>query len=181
MASAMVTRCKRRINFQDRHHIISRFFFISDFGNVTNCKKIRSGSTFRRDLIGERWYAIRGGIGVRRSESCIGPMGIGWMLQHQMVRNSSTDNKGQNLKGGGEVPVGDQRRKKVTSMEKCDPAAKGLTMPRIKAKAKKKLETQIMTRSLATKFCTRIIGVGPVLRAFASMSMLEFDQFIYLF
>lgn len=177
MMPVMITRFKRRINFRDRHHhIISRFFFfINDFGNVTdcsnvnNCSKTGSGSTFRRDLIRERF-------GVGRSGFCIVPVGIRLMLQHQVARNySSTDNKGQSAIHGS-----DQKRKEVTSLEDCHQSVEGLKMTRIKTK--QQLETQIMIRPLVTRFCTRMSEIGPVIGIFASMSMLEFrSNFLFQF
>ncbi|XP_006652470.1 mitochondrial proton/calcium exchanger protein-like [Oryza brachyantha] len=60
--------------------------------------------------------------------------------------------------------------KKEASPEECDQAVEGLSTAKAKAKAKLVQEVQKSDHSIIQKFWARLLGIGPALRAVASMS-----------
>ncbi|KAL1803162.1 hypothetical protein ACET3Z_031809 [Daucus carota] len=60
--------------------------------------------------------------------------------------------------------------KKEASPEECDEAVEGLTTAKAKAKAKQLQESKKDTRSILEKVWAFFLGIGPALRAVASMS-----------
>lgn len=63
--------------------------------------------------------------------------------------------------------------KKEASPEECDEAVEGLTTAKAKAKAKQLQESKKDTRSILEKVWAFFLGIGPALRAVASMSRLK--------
>jgi hypothetical protein len=66
------------------------------------------------------------------------------------------------------------KRKKEASPEECDQAVEGLSTAKAKAKAKQVQESLKSSQSIVKKFWARILGIGPALRAVASMSRYMF-------
>jgi LETM1 and EF-hand domain-containing protein 1 len=66
------------------------------------------------------------------------------------------------------------KKKKEASPEECDQAVEGLSTAKAKAKAKQVQESLKVDQSVIQKFWARILGVGPALRAVASMSRSQF-------
>ncbi|XP_057777070.1 uncharacterized protein LOC130995696 [Salvia miltiorrhiza] len=62
------------------------------------------------------------------------------------------------------------KRKKEASPEECDQAVAGLSTAKAKAKAKKLQESQINVKLVLKKLWATFLGIGPALRAVASMS-----------
>ncbi|XP_047981076.1 mitochondrial proton/calcium exchanger protein-like isoform X2 [Salvia hispanica] len=62
------------------------------------------------------------------------------------------------------------KRKKEASPEECDQAVVGLSTAKAKAKAKKLHESQITVKPILKKLWATFLGIGPALRAVASMS-----------
>lgn len=62
------------------------------------------------------------------------------------------------------------KRKKEASPEECDQAVAGLSTAKAKAKAKKLLESQNTVKPALKKLWATFLGIGPALRAVASMS-----------
>ncbi|AQK72492.1 mitochondrial proton/calcium exchanger protein [Zea mays] len=99
------------------------------------------------------------------------PLGARSMLQS--VRASSTATAGQPKLDIDDEQSGDQkqnRKKKETSPEECDQAVEGLSTAKAKAKAKQVQESLKASQSAMQKFWARLLGIGPALRAVASMS-----------
>ncbi|XP_008791827.1 mitochondrial proton/calcium exchanger protein-like [Phoenix dactylifera] len=98
------------------------------------------------------------------------PLGIRWLSQS--VHTASTATAAQPEMGGGEEQNEDQNQKQIKEVlpEECDQAVEGLSTAKAKAKAKQMQESQKTTQSIMHKFWARILGIGPALRAIASMS-----------
>lgn len=113
------------------------------------------------------------GIGNGRSEF-ICPMGFRLMLQS--VRNASTATAGQRELGSDDEENEKQAAKtrKEASPQECDQAVEGLSTAKAKAKAKQLLESQKGAKSPLQKTWAMLLGIGPALRAVASMSRLDF-------
>lgn len=62
------------------------------------------------------------------------------------------------------------RTKKEASPEECDQAVVGLSTAKAKAKAKKLQESQSTVKPILNKLWATFLGIGPALRAVASMS-----------
>ena len=79
--------------------------------------------------------------------------------------------------------------KKEASPEECDEAVEDLTMAKAKAKSKQLQDSQISIKAVVKKIWAVLLGIGPALRAVASMSRLklyfipvqQIDSALYLF
>ncbi|RCV07229.1 hypothetical protein SETIT_1G227400v2 [Setaria italica] len=99
------------------------------------------------------------------------PFGARSMLQS--LRASSTATAGQPKLDIGDEQSEDQKqntKKKEASPEECDQAVEGLSNAKAKAKAKHVPESLKTSQSVIQKFWARLLGIGPALRAVASMS-----------
>lgn len=98
------------------------------------------------------------------------PMGARWLLPS--VRNASTATVSQPQTGPGDNPNEAQNQKQIkeASPEECDQAVEGLTAAKAKAKAKQVQDSQKATQSIIQKIWAKLLGIGPALRAIASMS-----------
>ncbi|OEL31940.1 LETM1 and EF-hand domain-containing protein 1, mitochondrial [Dichanthelium oligosanthes] len=99
------------------------------------------------------------------------PLGARSMLQS--LRTSSTATAGQpKLDIDDEQSEGQKQntKKKEASPEECDQAVEGLSTAKAKAKAKQTPESLKASQSVIQKFWARLLGIGPALRAVASMS-----------
>ncbi|XP_058094344.1 uncharacterized protein LOC131240233 isoform X2 [Magnolia sinica] len=105
--------------------------------------------------------------GNARSE-IIFPLGIR-CLSHS-IRKVSTATAGQPEMGDQDNEEQNVKYKKEASPEECDQAVEGLTTVKAKAKAKQLQESQKDARSIIKKFWAKLLGIGPALRAVASMS-----------
>lgn len=109
------------------------------------------------------------GYGIGRNEFAL-PLGAKGLLQS--VRRASTATAGQ-PKLDTEEQSDDQnqnKRKKEASPEECDQAVEGLSTAKAKAKAKQVQDLLKADQSIVKKFWARLLGIGPALRAVASMS-----------
>jgi LETM1 and EF-hand domain-containing protein 1 len=98
----------------------------------------------------------------------------------QSVRRASTATAGQ-PKLDTEEQSDDQnqnKRKKEASPEECDQAVEGLSTAKAKAKAKQVQDLLKADQSIVKKFWARLLGIGPALRAVASMSRSKFFFFV---
>ncbi|KQK00271.1 mitochondrial proton/calcium exchanger protein [Brachypodium distachyon] len=109
------------------------------------------------------------GHGIGRNEFTL-PLGARGLLHS--VRRASTATAGQPKLDIEEEQSEDQKhkRKKEASPEECDQAVEGLSTAKAKAKAKQVQESLKASQSIVQKFWARLLGVGPALRAVASMS-----------
>ncbi|CAN6359901.1 unnamed protein product [Urochloa humidicola] len=108
--------------------------------------------------------------GIGRNEFSL-PLGARSLLQS--VRTASTATAGQPKMDMDDEQSEDQKqnkKKKEASPEECDQAVEGLSTAKAKAKAKQVQESLKAGQSVMQKFWARILGIGPALRAVASMS-----------
>ncbi|XP_039848962.1 mitochondrial proton/calcium exchanger protein-like isoform X2 [Panicum virgatum] len=99
------------------------------------------------------------------------PLGARSMLQS--FHTSSTATAGQPKLDIDDEHSEDQKqntKKKEASPEECDQAVEGLSTAKAKAKAKQVPESLKASQSVIQKFWARLLGIGPALRAIASMS-----------
>ncbi|KAF3455190.1 hypothetical protein FNV43_RR05638 [Rhamnella rubrinervis] len=96
--------------------------------------------------------------------------GVKWTLQS--IRYTSTAAAGQPEYGSSGDGNGQQvpKQKKEASPEECDQAVEGLSTVKAKAKAKKIEDSQKDTKSPLMTIWSKILGIGPALKAVASMS-----------
>ena len=107
------------------------------------------------------------------------PLGARSMLQS--FHTSSTATAGQPKLDIDDEHSDDQKqntKKKEASPEECDQAVEGLSTAKAKAKAKQVPESLKASQSVIQKFWARLLGIGPALRAIASMSR---SQFFHLY
>jgi len=91
----------------------------------------------------------------------------------QSFHTSSTATAGQPKLDIDDEHSEDQKqntKKKEASPEECDQAVEGLSTAKAKAKAKQVPESLKASQSVIQKFWARLLGIGPALRAIASMS-----------
>ncbi|KQK06415.1 mitochondrial proton/calcium exchanger protein [Brachypodium distachyon] len=90
----------------------------------------------------------------------------------QSVRRASTAAAGQpklDIEDQNEVR-NQNKKKKEASPEECDQAVEGLSTAKAKAKSKQVQDSLKVDQSIVQKLCARLLGIGPALRAVASMS-----------
>ncbi|XP_030528002.2 mitochondrial proton/calcium exchanger protein [Rhodamnia argentea] len=98
------------------------------------------------------------------------PLGLRWML-HSTRHASTSAAKQQELGSddeGNENLVA--KRRKEASPEDCDEAVADLSSAKAKAKAKKLQDSQRAAQSILQRAWAGLLGIGPALRAVASMS-----------
>lgn len=90
----------------------------------------------------------------------------------QFVRYASTATAGQPNLDGDEERNEElvAKKRKEASAEDCDQAVEGLSTAKAKAKAKRLQESHNFAITILRKVWTTILGIGPALRAVASMS-----------
>lgn len=98
------------------------------------------------------------------------PLGFRWTVEY--ARHLSTAPAGKPELEGGDNKKEPVKQKKEPSPEECDQAVEGLSSVKAKAKAKAK---QLQDSSKGVKFVVKkmraiLLGIGPALRAIASMS-----------
>ncbi|KAF3451078.1 hypothetical protein FNV43_RR07167 [Rhamnella rubrinervis] len=137
-------------------------------------------SVKNEQLLGIGQFVRGGGFGVKnsvfgntRSEFIYPSLGISWMSHS--TRNSSTAAaaaKQQEL-GGSDNEDNEElvtNKRKEASPEECDQAVEGLTTAKAKAKAKKLQDSHKAVNSVLQRVWSTFLGIGPALRAVASMS-----------
>ncbi|GFS45900.1 LETM1-like protein [Actinidia rufa] len=100
----------------------------------------------------------------------ISSMGLRTMLQS--IQYASTATAGQPDMGSDDEENEESiaKKRKEASPEECDQAVVGLSTAKAKAKAKRLQESQKSSTSVLQRVRTILLGIGPALRAVASMS-----------
>ncbi|KAI8555993.1 hypothetical protein RHMOL_Rhmol05G0218300 [Rhododendron molle] len=93
---------------------------------------------------------------------------LGYRWTSELIRYSSTAATGQCENDGKEE--GPVKQIKEASPEECDQAVEGLSSVKAKAKAKQLQEPQKGAKSIIKRLWAMLLGIGPGLRAIASMS-----------
>ncbi|OMO52626.1 putative leucine zipper-ef-hand containing transmembrane protein [Corchorus olitorius] len=146
-----------------------------DFNHVKN---LNVHSVAKQDLLGfpglkSFSYRCQGisvlGLGSARFQFS-SPLSVS--LMSYSVRNASTATAKQPEPGSDDE--GDEelvaKRRKEASAEECDQAVEGLTTAKAKAKAKRLQDSKKVAKSVLRRVWATILGIGPALRAVASMS-----------
>ncbi|XP_039034821.1 mitochondrial proton/calcium exchanger protein-like [Hibiscus syriacus] len=94
------------------------------------------------------------------------PLGVLWFSQS--VRSASTATAGKPNNHGNEQQA--SKKVKEASPEECDQAVEGLSTVKAKAKAKQVQDSNKSAQLFIKKLWAMILGIGPALRAVASMS-----------
>ncbi|KAL1327946.1 hypothetical protein HN51_037926 [Arachis hypogaea] len=98
------------------------------------------------------------------------PMGMRWMSASQSLRRVSTATAKQPDDDNERNEEMVAKKRKEASPEECDQAVEGLTTVKAKAKAKRQQESQKDSQSILQRVWATFLGIGPALRAVASMS-----------
>lgn len=114
---------------------------------------------------------VASGYGNRKLEF-ISPMGI--RLMSPSVRYASTATANQPNMGSDDEEDEElvAKKRKEASPEECDQAVVGLNTAKAKAREKRLHESQRIARSILRRVWATLLGIGPALRAVASMSRL---------
>jgi LETM1 and EF-hand domain-containing protein 1 len=165
---------------------IAQLFLELSSGDSNSEKGQYSVNLTKRNLAGlANGFLRRPAHGIAFSHYGIGrndfglPFGARSMLQS--LRASSTAAAGQPKLDIGDEQSEDQKqnsKKKEASPEECDQAVEGLSNAKAKAKAKHVPESLKTSQSVIQKFWARLLGIGPALRAVASMSRSRFFSFV---
>lgn len=104
---------------------------------------------------------------------------LGYRWTSELIRYSSTAATGQRASDGKEE--GPVKQVKEASPEECGQAVEGLSSVKAKAKAKAKQlqEPQKGAKSIIKRLRAMLLGLGPGLRAVASMSRLIICELIF--
>lgn len=154
-------------------------------GHLINAKDVDAVRIAREDLpifpgigiFSHRCNRIlKSGIGNGRFEFTL-PMSI--RLGCQSIRTASTAMAGQpDLGSDDEDKEGlVAKKRKEASPEDCDEAVEGLSTAKAKATAKQLQESKKGAKFVLQKVWATLLGIGPALRAVASMSRLDICQF----
>lgn len=102
------------------------------------------------------------------------PGGIG--LMSRTIRNASTSAAKQPDFASDEEENNElvAKKRKEASPEECDQAVEGLSSVKAKAKARRLQESQSVVTATLQRLWAITLGIGPALRAVASMSRLTF-------
>lgn len=108
------------------------------------------------------------------------PGGIG--LISRSVRNASTSAAKQPDLTSDEEENNElvAKKRKEASPEECDQAVEGLSTAKAKAKARRLQESQSIVTATLRRLWAVVIGIGPALRAVASMSRLTLFSMLSL-
>lgn len=98
------------------------------------------------------------------------PLGVRYLSQSSRTASTATASQPKVSVECSNDEDKNLKQKKEASAEDCDQAVEGLSSAKAKAKAKQLLESQKVSQSLVRKFWAKFLGIGPALRAIASMS-----------
>lgn len=118
-----------------------------------------------RGMCGNAGY-VRGNV----QQELMYPLGLRWMLpftRHASTAAVKKQELGSDDEGNEDLVA---KRRKEASAEDCDEAVADLSSAKAKAKAKKLQDSQRAAQSLLQRAWATLLGVGPALRAVASMS-----------
>ncbi|KAG6647517.1 mitochondrial proton/calcium exchanger protein-like isoform X1 [Carya illinoinensis] len=97
-------------------------------------------------------------------------LGVQWISQSVRFASAAPLGQAETASGNDENEQKVSKRVKEASPEECDQAVEGLSTVKAKAKAKQMQESQKKVESIMKTIWTKLLGIGPALRAVASMS-----------
>ncbi|XP_052311274.1 uncharacterized protein LOC7462121 isoform X4 [Populus trichocarpa] len=109
------------------------------------------------------------GHGIRNGDF-VSSLGIGCYSQSLRYASIATAGKPEYGHGNNRNEQQATKQVKEASPEECDEAVEDLTEVKAKAKAKQVRESQKSAKTVMQKIWAKLLGIGPALRAIASMS-----------
>ncbi|XP_059435949.1 uncharacterized protein LOC132168883 [Corylus avellana] len=109
------------------------------------------------------------GCGIGRADF-VPSLGVQWISLSIRYASTATASQPERAGRNGENRQQIAKKVKEASPEECDQAVEGLTTVKAKAKAKQTQESLKSAESIMKRVWTRLLGIGPALRAVASMS-----------
>lgn len=158
-------------------HIHSIFHDVSSPSKASNSDSSKQKETYfstiaKENILGFHQNRIFTNPYGKISTQDFSPIGARFFLQPVRTASSSTAAAPQlqsDIESNEEQKQ--KQAKKEASPEECDQAVEGLSTAKAKAKAKaKEQEAQKQVQSVVKKFWSMIFGIGPALKAVASMS-----------
>nr|APR63750.1 calcium-binding EF hand family protein [Populus tomentosa] len=143
----------------------SRWVTSHPFANTDS--RIEGGLSSAAGFLRRNSFGLGHGI---RNGDFVSSLGIG--CYSQSLRYASIATAGKPEYGHGNDRNEQQATKQVkeASPEECDEAVEDLTEVKAKAKAKQVRESQKSAKTVMQKIWAKLLGIGPALRAIASMS-----------
>uniref|UniRef100_A0A6M2F3E9 Letm1 RBD domain-containing protein n=1 Tax=Populus davidiana TaxID=266767 RepID=A0A6M2F3E9_9ROSI len=143
----------------------SRWATSHPFANTDS--RIEGGLSSAAGFLRRNSFGLGHGI---RNGDFVSSLGIG--CYSQSLRYASIATAGKPEYGHGNDRNEQQATKQVkeASPEECDEAVEDLTEVKAKAKAKQVRESQKSAKTVMQKIWAKLLGIGPALRAIASMS-----------
>ncbi|KAI3932893.1 hypothetical protein MKX01_031875 [Papaver californicum] len=105
-----------------------------------------------------------------RKEGTLPSLGIRWMSQSLHTASTAKVGQSEPRKGDNASEKQETKQMKEASPEECDQAVEGLTAVKTKAKLKQLQASKKNAASVMQKAWAKLLGIGPALRAVASMS-----------
>ncbi|KAK6930431.1 LETM1-like, ribosome-binding domain, partial [Dillenia turbinata] len=123
-------------------------------------------------VLRHRHYGVTNYVWSARNSEILYPVGIRSFMHAHPVRYATTATAGQHDTGSDDEENEElaAKRRKEASPEECDQAVEGLSTAKAKAKAKKSQEVEKATAKVLQRIQAALLGIGPALRAVASMS-----------
>ncbi|KAI8004316.1 Mitochondrial proton/calcium exchanger protein [Camellia lanceoleosa] len=147
-------------------------------GDIFCIKDGDAGSAVNEDLLKfsalgifkHRCYGVMASGHVNGRSQFILPMGM--RLMPQSIHYASTATAGKPDLGSDDEDKEElvAKKRKEASPEECDQAVEGLSTAKAKAKAKRLQESEKVAKSALQRVWATLLGIGPALRAVASMS-----------
>nr|XP_010927919.1 mitochondrial proton/calcium exchanger protein [Elaeis guineensis] len=98
------------------------------------------------------------------------PLGVRGLTPSVRAASTATARQPEMDDGNEDNEDPEHKHRKEASAEECDQAVEGLSTAKAKAKAKQLQESQRTAQTIIKKIWAKLLGVGPALRAVASMS-----------
>ncbi|GMI93044.1 leucine zipper-EF-hand-containing transmembrane protein 1 [Hibiscus trionum] len=92
---------------------------------------------------------------------------VSYSVRHASTATARQPEPGSDDEGNEELVA---KKRKEASAEECDQAVEGLSTAKAKAKAKRLQDSQKVAKSILQRVWATVLGIGPALRAVASMS-----------
>ncbi|CAG7905319.1 unnamed protein product [Brassica rapa] len=154
--------------------ILRRKSIVSDYLNVY----ARSAQSFQS--FGNSAHKVNNPPLVAKDKSFTGGYGLPLLLRSRFHGSSEMGSSGMrymsvSIHNATKKPEEEEKRKEA-SPEECDQAVESLSSVKAKAKAKRLQDSKKVARSILQRTWVFILGIGPALRAVASMSRADWGK-----
>uniref|UniRef100_A0A2N9F879 Letm1 RBD domain-containing protein n=1 Tax=Fagus sylvatica TaxID=28930 RepID=A0A2N9F879_FAGSY len=131
------------------------------------------GDIFGDDFAWWRYARVLEIISLNRRADFVPSFGVQWISQSIRYASTATAGQPDTASGNDENEQKVAKKVKEASPEECDQAVEGLSNVKAKAKAKQMQESQKSAESIMKRVWAMLLGIGPALRAVASMSRIS--------